>query len=208
MFISITHFLKEAESSFKDLSDNRKELLAKIGKYVAAKTQSKEKVELVYICTHNSRRSHLGQIWAKVAAIYYAFDNVETYSGGTEATAFNPNAINAIKSLGFVVKKEDETNNPRYTVLFGNGKESTTCFSKKYDDFSNPKEGFCAVMTCIEADGACPFIPGASLRVSTPYLDPKVYDNTDQQDAQYAERSKQIAVETLYAFSVAKNLIS
>ncbi|HAR19448.1 MAG TPA: protein-tyrosine-phosphatase [Cytophagales bacterium] len=208
MYLSILNFLQEAESLFKDIPDSRRVLLDKIGKYVASKSQAQEKAELIYICTHNSRRSHFGQIWAKIAARYYGFDNVETYSGGTEATAFNPNAIKAIKALGFLVGKEDETNNPRYTVMFDNEKETITCFSKKYDDAINPKEGFCAVMTCTEADGACPFIPGASLRVSTPYLDPKASDNTDQQDAQYAERSKQIAVETLYAFSVAKKLIS
>lgn len=56
-------------------------------------------------------------------------------------------------------------------------------------------------MTCTEADGACPYIEGAQVRVATPYNDPKAFDGTPQQDAMYLERSKQIATECLYVFS-------
>ena len=157
--------------------------------------------KLIYICTHNSRRSHFGQIWSKVAATYYGFNNVQSYSGGTEATAFNPNAIKAMETLGFIVRKAKETTNPMYSVQFDDINTPVVCFSKKYDDELNPKQGFCAVMTCMEADGACPYIKGAQVRVATPYIDPKAFDGTPQQDAMYLERSKQIATESLYVFS-------
>ena len=57
-------------------------------------------------------------------------------------------------------------------------------------------------MTCTDADGNCPFIAGASIRVATPYIDPKKADNTPEQDATYDARSKQIATECLYVFSL------
>lgn len=207
MFPKIQQYIEQAVLQFDIIPAERKLVLAKISHYVATKIKAGEKAELIYICTHNSRRSHFGQIWAKTAAAYYGFDNVQTYSGGTEATAFNPNAIKATKNAGFEVQKEAEVPNPHYSVVYNPDAEGILCFSKKYDDKANPENGFCAVMTCSEADGNCPFIPGAALRVSTPYDDPKAFDNTDLQDAKYDERCKQIATETLYAFSLIKNLL-
>ena len=197
----IEQYISEAIKSFDTISDERKDVLKKISAYVQKKVSEGKTAELIYICTHNSRRSHFGQIWAKVAATYYGFNNVETYSGGTEATAFNPNAIKAIETIGFTVKNEDGKPNAVYSVQFGDAKTVIKCFSKKYDDKANPKQGFCAVMTCTEADGACPYIDGAEVRVATPYNDPKAFDGTPQQDAMYLERSKQIATECLYVFS-------
>jgi hypothetical protein len=43
-------------------------------------------------------------------------------------------------------------------------------------------------MVCGEADAACPFVKGAALRVSMPYLDPKIYDGGAYDAAKYAER--------------------
>lgn len=200
----IEQYISEAIKSFDTISEERKNVLKKISAYVQQKVNEKQTAELIYICTHNSRRSHFGQIWAKVAATYYGFENVETYSGGTEATAFNPNAIKAIETIGFDVKNEDGKPNAVYSVQFGDSKTVIKCFSKKYDDKANPKQGFCAVMTCTEADGACPYIEGAAVRISTPYNDPKAFDGMPQQDAMYLERSKQIATECLYVFSQIK----
>ncbi len=197
----IEQYISEAIKSFDTIPEERKHVLKKISAYVQQKVHEQQTAELIYICTHNSRRSHFGQIWAKVAATYYGFTDVETYSGGTEATAFNPNAIKAIETIGFHVTNEDGKPNPMYSVQFGDSKTVITCFSKKYDDKANPKQGFCAVMTCTEADGACPYIEGAAARISTPYTDPKAFDGTPQQDAMYLERSKQIATECLYVFS-------
>ena len=207
MYPQITKYIKEAEKGFEAIPEERKFLLAKITKYVSDRLKANLKAELIYICTHNSRRSHFGQIWAKTAAAYYGIDNVTTYSGGTEATAFNPNAIKAAETAGLKIEKDNSSTNPRYIVHFQEIGDTILCFSKKYDDAANPQDGFCAIMTCTEADGACPFVPGAVARVSTPYNDPKAFDNTPEQDAKYSERCLQIATETLYTFSLVKNLI-
>ncbi len=189
--------------NFKEISGDRKVLLEKLAENIQRKLNLNKEINLVYVCTHNSRRSHLGQVWAKVAADFYGF-NINTFSAGTQATSFNINAINALISAGFEVEKKDESNNPKYEVTFGESKLSI-CFSKTIDDASLPKENFVAVMTCGDADENCPFIAGCDLRIGTTYFDPKAYDNTVLQNEKYIERSNQIAMECLYVFSLIKS---
>lgn len=203
MYQSIRSFLKNIEQDFAIIPDERKDLLRRISNYIQTRYDKNEPINLVYICTHNSRRSHFGQVAAAIAAAYYNIDKVATFSGGTEATAFNPNAINALKTLGFNVISDEKEVNPTYQVNFGNNL-STTCFSKVYDHESNPKIDFVAIMTCSDAEQNCPFIPGVALRIGTTYEDPKISDGTPQQNEIYLARFKQIATETLYAFSLVK----
>lgn len=200
MFSQIQAHCDQLTQDFQSISEDRKILLEKISTYIQGKKDSKQSIQLMYVCTHNSRRSHFGQIWAKVAAHYYQITDVHTYSGGTEATAFHPNAIKALEASGFVVIPDSIGANASFTVRFGL-EESTACFSKVYDDTLNPHANFAAIMTCSDAEENCPFIPGVELRVGTTYEDPKAFDGTVQQDQKYLERSNQIARECLYVFS-------
>lgn len=203
MFQTIQQFCDTLTASFDSISEERKLLLSKISSYIQQKKDNGEPVRLVYVCTHNSRRSHFGQIWAAVAAAYYNITHVSTFSGGTEATAFNINAINSLKRTGFVINDDGQAVNPKYTVQFGVN-QNTVCFSKVYNDAANPQQHFAAIMTCSDAEQNCPFIPGVELRIGTTYNDPKAADNTPLQDATYDERSMQIARECLYVFSLVK----
>ena len=200
MFDLIQKRCEALVKNFNEIPTERKEILEKISSYIKGKTANKEMVNLVYVCTHNSRRSHLGQVWAATAADYYGVKNIKTFSGGTEATAFNSNAIKALVSAGFDVKKISESNNPVYEVYFADD-QFTTCFSKVYNDDKNPWQNFAAIMTCSDAEENCPFIPSCDLRIGTTYNDPKAFDNTVLQDEKYTERSNQIAMECLYVFS-------
>jgi protein-tyrosine phosphatase/arsenate reductase len=200
----IKTFCDNLTKEFETIPDNRKEILAKITEYIATKMKENKPINLVYICTHNSRRSHFGQVWAHVAASYYGIKNVSTFSGGTEATAFNSNAINSLKRIGFNIKAIDTDKNTTYRVFHDDNEAPSVCFSKTYDAATNPQKEFAAIMTCSDAEENCPFIPGVELRIATTYDDPKAFDNTPQQDAKYDERCKQIALETLYAFSLVK----
>lgn len=204
IFSPIQNLIKESIALFDTISDERKALLSQISAYISAQVAEEQPVRLVYICTHNSRRSHYGQIWAGVAAAYYGIPHVETYSGGTEETAFNERAVAASERLGFRIEKTTEGTNPVYQVYFADDVAAVTAFSKKYDSDANPKAGFCAVMTCNSADKNCPVVFGASARVATPYEDPKAFDGTPEESAMYEARSKQIALETLYVFSLVK----
>lgn len=200
LFPAIRVYCAQRSEEFSLIDDHRKELLLRITAYINNKRAEKHAIQLVYVCTHNSRRSHFGQIWAAVAAAYYNIDQVTTYSGGTEATAFHPNAIAALTALGMLITPDGSPTNPIYTVQFG-PEQSVHCFSKKYSDNSIPQVDFAAIMTCADAEENCPFIPGAALRIGTTYDDPKAFDGTAQQSEAYLERSAQIARETLYVFS-------
>jgi arsenate reductase len=204
MFQSVKTYCDSLVKDFDKISSERKEILEKITQYIAKKSILNKPVNLVYICTHNSRRSHFGQIWAKVASDYFTIENINTYSGGTEATAFNINAINALKRVGFDIKAMDAEKNPTYHVLYDDKKTPVVCFSKVYDHPNNPQKEFAAIMTCSDAEENCPFIPGVELRIGTTYDDPKAFDNTPLQDTKYDERCRQIALETLYVFSKVK----
>ncbi len=204
LFPSIQEFCDLAVAQCSEITETRKLILAKIAQYIQAQMDQDKPVQLMYVCTHNSRRSHFGQVWAAIAAHYYGISNVHTYSGGTEATAFNINAINALRRLGFVVQPNDATTNPVYTVQYSD-QNSVACFSKRYDDAANPQSDFAAIMTCGDAEANCPFIPGVQLRIATTYNDPKAFDGTILQDFKYSERCLQIAVEVLYVFSLVKN---
>lgn len=203
MFTSIQQLCDELVLDFDAIPNERKDLLKKISSHIQERKDKNQEINLVYVCTHNSRRSHFGQVWSAVAANYYRIQNVNSFSGGTEATAFNPNAINALKEVGFEIDKLSETDNPHYAVKFGLTNK-TICFSKTVNDQANPIANFAAIMTCSDADENCPFIPGVDLRIGTTYEDPKKFDGTDLQNLKYQERSKQIATECLFVFSQIK----
>ena len=175
---SIKTYCDNLTKDFSKIPDHRKVILENITQYIAKKKIINKPINLVYICTHNSRRSHFGQVWAHVASKYYGISNVNSYSGGTEATAFNINAINALKRIGFDVKALNMEKNSTFHISFDEKENPIVCFSKVYDDANNPQNEFAAIMTCSDAEENCPFIPGVELRIGTTYDDPKEFDNT------------------------------
>lgn len=195
-------YLESCSREFDKITDERKVTLQRLAEYIAAKLSLSKPVELTFICTHNSRRSHLSQIWAAVAADYFGLDGVKTYSGGTEATAFNPRAVAALRRCGLVVEAADpDASNPHYAVRVSESLLPQICFSKVFNEPPNPATGYCAVMTCSQADEACPLVMGCDLRIPVRYEDPKVADDTDQESERYDERSRQICREMLYLMS-------
>jgi arsenate reductase len=187
----------------QNIQEDHRESLDKIAAYIREKQSNKETCEIIFICTHNSRRSHLAQIWAQTAAENFELKNMVTYSGGTEATAFNPRAVAALERAGFKIENPGG-DNPHYLVKFSEKSKAMECFSKKYSDAYNPQKGFLAVMVCDNADEACPVVPGAEARVSLPFVDPKKSDGTAEEAATYDARSMQIAVEMYYVMAKAK----
>jgi hypothetical protein len=195
--------LKALSQDFSQLSPERKERLLQISRFIQERRAAGQSAELVFICTHNSRRSHFGQIWARIWADYYGMEGVQSYSGGTEATTFHPHAIEALRSLGFEISSQDTGKNPRYAIRYAETVAPIHAWSKVYADATNPQEGFCAIMTCSEADEACPAVFGAAARVSLPFEDPKVSDGTPVQAQTYRARCLQIAKELAFVFASA-----
>jgi hypothetical protein len=191
-------YMNDAKEYIATIEPTRRQRLDDLAGHIRGKIEKNEPVKLTFICTHNSRRSHMSQIWAAAAAYTRGLSGqLETFSGGTEATAFNPRAVAAIQRAGFRVKNPGGEN-PRYEVLFSDEWPALVCFSKKYNDATNPDSGFVAVMTCSDADENCPIIHGADFRVSLPYIDPKAMDNTPGETKAYDQRCRQIASEMIY----------
>lgn len=203
---TLTEYIENAKKDFSKIPAERKEQLNKIALYLHKKLAEEKKANLIFICTHNSRRSHMGQLWAYAAANYYGIKGISSFSGGTEATAFHPNAIKALTAAGFSITKISEGTNPKYDVKYATDEPAVTLFSKKYMEAPNPATSFAAVMTCAHADETCPIVQGASTKISIPYEDPKKADGQPKQDEVYNERCKQIATEILYAFSLLKDM--
>ena len=185
-------------------SEERKVVLHSLIDYIQNKVNANEEVRLNFICTHNSRRSHLSQIWAQTMAFHFGIKNVFCYSGGTEATAMFPKVGETLVKQGFQIQKLSETNNPVYAVKYTENQHPIVCFSKTYFDDFNPKSKFGAIMTCNNADEGCPMVFGAEARFPIKYDDPKAFDGTDVMNEKYAERSLQIASEMYYVFSQIK----
>lgn len=187
-----------------NISEERKEVLKPLIDFIQAKAHAQQEVRLNLICTHNSRRSHLAQIWAQAAAEYYQIPKVYCYSGGTEATAMFPVVAETLKLSGFRIQGLSTGTNPVYAVKYSDNQHPVIAFSKTYYDAFNPESAFAAIMTCSQADGGCPFISGAEKRIAITYEDPKAFDNSPQQAEKYNERSLQIAEEMFYVFSQIK----
>lgn len=201
---ALTPTVEKLTNEFGLISSERKALLQQLVQFVETKVMAGDAVYLNFICTHNSRRSHLSQIWAQAATYYYQVPNVFCFSGGTEATAFNPRAVNAMQEAGFSIKKNKDGENPIYEVRFAEQADPIIAFSKKYDDPFNHNKDFAAIMTCSDADENCPLVLGASGRVALTYNDPKEFDGTPLEAIKYAERVNEIGREILYAFSQVK----
>jgi arsenate reductase len=192
--------------SFETISEERKQVLAPLIQFIQSKVNNELTIRLNFICTHNSRRSHLSQVWAQTAAAYHNIENVFCYSGGTEATALFPKVAETLVNTGFEVKIISEGDNPIYAIKYNTNDHPVIGFSKSYEDDFNPQSEFAAILTCSQADGGCPFIAGAEKRIPITFDDPKAFDNTLLQTEKYQERSIQIATEFLYVFSQIKSL--
>jgi arsenate reductase len=185
----------------KTISDERKAILKPLIDYIQSKVSDSNKIRLNFICTHNSRRSHLSQVWAQTMAYYFNINNVFCYSGGTEATALFPMAAKTLKNSGFEVKTISKGHNPIFSIKYADNEHPIIGFSKKLDDDFNPKSEFAAILTCDSANEACPIVSGAEKRIPITFEDPKAFDDTPQQAEKYNERSLQIATELFYVFA-------
>ena len=186
------------------VSEERKVVLKPLADYIQNKINANEKIRLNFICTHNSRRSHLSQIWAQTMAFQFGIKNVFCYSGGTEATAMFPKVAETLSNQGFQIEKVSQEQNPVYAIKFDQNQHPVICFSKTYFDDFNPKNNFAAIMTCSNADEGCPMVFGAEARFPIKYDDPKAFDETEQMNEKYTERSLQIASEMYFVFSQIK----
>ena len=200
-FCGMKNSLAQLIESFnaENIAEERKKDFLPLIDYINKKRARNERVHLNFICTHNSRRSQLSQLWAAVLGHYYKLA-LSTYSGGVEITACNERVITALRTQGFTVNQTGTAENPLYSICWGEVSFGDY-FSKLYNDSSCPTNAFAAVMTCAHADENCPFIPGAEERIPLRYEDPKRFDNTKDEAKAYLDKSIEIATELHYIFS-------
>lgn len=206
-------------TSFDMIDERHREAGEELADWIVKNYERGQPLHITAVCTGNSRRSILAAIMGNIAAAYYGMPEIRFHSGGTAPSAFNKRTVACLQEIGVEVEPtgmeaprgEPKTANPIYKIRWGQSGEpalETTEFSKMYSDPSNPQEGFAALMVCGEADAACPFVKGAALRVSMPYLDPKIYDNGDYESVKYAERRDDIGRLMLSVMMQARNRLA
>ncbi|EID99939.1 hypothetical protein [Leptospira licerasiae] len=199
LFDPIQVFLSKRESESSFISEERRKTLLQFASEIRELKLDQNYFEIVFVCTHNSRRSQIAQIFALACAEYLGLSGIGSYSGGTEVTSFHTNSVQALANIGFKIEKEEETeNNPKYLVSYKEGGIPVPAYSKLYSDFANPKKKFIAVLVCSSADEACPYVPGAKERISLPYSDPKEFDSSSEALGKYIETCETIARELLF----------
>lgn len=202
LYNHLQHAISKLELEFDLIPEGRKQELKAIALTIKDSLTLFGRADLTVICTHNSRRSQLGQLWLKVAALHYGVNNIFTFSGGTEATAFNIRMVNALRDFGFEIKVLDETLNPKYHIkLADNDDTMDVLYSKVYNESYNPQQNFIALLVCNSADKGCPIVAGAFKRISLPYLDPKDFDDTNLEKEKYLEKVSEIGREMLFIFN-------
>lgn len=202
-FPKLFSYCNNLSSEFIQIPEERKAELKDIAGFIVEQRKDHKPANLLFVCTSNSRRSHMAQVWSQIASYYYNIDSVYTFSGGTEQTRVNINAIDAFNRTGIEIYSNSQGDNPLRYIRVGNKINPWVIFSKKYTDVTNPKNNFVAIMVCTEADKSCPFVEGAASRVGLPYQDPKEFDNSPLKEAKYDERCRQIAREMFYIMDFA-----
>lgn len=194
-------YVKEVAGEIGTIAAERRQVLDAIAGDVTARLQDGKSADLTFICTHNSRRSHMSQIWAQTAAYYYGLDKVRTFSGGTQATACNCRTVAAMRRVGFDIQDATAGDNPIYLVRYATDRPVIRAYSKLYNADDNPRRDFIALMTCSVADKICPVVQGAASRYAIHYVDPRLCDDTPTETIAYNERCREIAREMFYIMS-------
>jgi hypothetical protein len=203
----LLNYCNALSKEFVNIALERKAELKDIAGFIIEQRKEHKPANLLFVCTSNSRRSHMAQVWAQVASYYYGVDSVFAFSGGTEQTRVNMNAIDALSRTGIEIYSNSQGDNPLRYLRIGEKINPWVIFSKKYTDSTNPKSNFAAIMVCTEADKACPFVEGADTRIGMPYQDPKEFDNTPLKETKYDERCRQIAVEMFFMMDLVSKTI-
>lgn len=197
-----------AENLFaQSVSPERRAPLDALAKTVAAERRETGTANLTFICTHNSRRSHLSQVLAATAAAFQGVEGINCYSGGTEATACNERTVAAFERAGFPVRRITDGDNPVYEITHDTDAPPLRAWSKVYNQDGNPASGYIAVMTCTHADEHCPVVLGAKHRASLPFRDPKEADDTPEEAATYDARLREIGAEMFYLMRMVKEAL-
>jgi arsenate reductase (thioredoxin) len=114
-----------------------------------------EKTRVLFLCTHNSARSQMAEGLLRDLA----GDQFEVMSAGTEATHVRPLAIRALDEIGVDISGQESKSLERY--------------------LDEPIDY--VITVCDDANGACPFFPGAQNRLHWSFEDPSRAEGSDEE---------------------------
>ena len=114
-----------------------------------------QKQKVLFICTHNSARSHMAE--GLVNALYG--DCLEAQSAGTEPSQVNPLAIRVMAEIGIDISGHH---------------------SKGVGDFLNQDFEY-VVTVCNHANETCPFFPGGKERIHKGFQDPAAVEGSEDE---------------------------
>jgi protein-tyrosine-phosphatase len=204
LLVTLDHCLQQIDY----ISESRKKELKKLATSIIKNITTHNEAHVVFICTHNSRRSQLAELWLRYACKNNSFENIEIFSAGTETTAFNHRMVNALIDAGFIFRLVKAGENPAYRISSSEIDMSNILFSKTYDHPSISQNNIIAVMVCNDAAENCPYIPYASERIKLSYEDPKHSDDTEQESETYRKKVIEIGSEMMYLTTLLQDITS
>ena len=143
---------------------------------------------IVFLCTHNSRRSQICEVWGKVFAEIYR-KKININSAGAFKTVVHSQVYESIVKCGLIVNNKKE-------IFFD--KKKFKLNSKTTDSIT--MKNFIAVMTCSDAEKSCPHDPKSIRNIKMFFNDPRIYDETDKMSREYLKTTTYIAEELNYIF--------
>ena len=194
----ITNFISNLDVS--NISKSRKDSINDIINEIKINTRQHKESRLIFICTHNSRRSIFSEVWSQTFIKYYNLNNIYTFSGGTEVSKVYSGVINTFIKNGFKVTNNKNQYNPTYSIYYGKQNSNIKVKSKLYNSSLNPTSNLIAIMNCSSAEKSCPFILGASARIYLPFDDPKESDGSQIEVENYRNTNLEIASSMKYLF--------
>ncbi|TGL60663.1 hypothetical protein [Leptospira sarikeiensis] len=204
LFQPLKVYLETKLSQIEKIPKERKAVLSSLADSILQSFETKQKANLVFICTHNSRRSQIAQTFAAAIPHLFDFPGIKSFSGGTSITELHPNVVLALEDCGFRIENQGPPRNPKYSIRWADGAPALIAYSKKFQDAPNPASEFVAIMVCSQADESCPYVSGAEFRISLPFEDPKSADETENPVPKYLETCDRISLELLYTFQEVK----
>jgi protein-tyrosine-phosphatase len=200
MNTTLIDYISKRLEEFDQITGGRRTSLERLATLITGPTAAGRDKQIIFFCTHNSRRSQMAQIWASTAAHHFAVKGVISQSAGVLATEVDRRTVETLERVGFACKRADGPN-PLYTVQIGDPGRLISLFSKTLPELYQQPTSFIAVMTCSDADRKCPVIDGASNRLTLCYDDPKVADGSTREADVYDQCCRSISRDLLYAFS-------
>lgn len=201
MYNNLKISIEDWNLPFNSFSKKRLKILDQLMVYLKELVAKKLELNVIFVCTHNSRRSQFAQFWLDTFLHNFGIENYNIFSAGTVETEVHKNVISVIEHYGFTVTKDSEINNKKYKIALGKGYE-INLFSKEITSVLEAGLGsFVLIFVCDSAYENCPFVIENQKHFSLTFEDPGRYDEDLNALEYYQKCAYKIAAEMHYLAS-------